>query len=157
VGTLGDVLVVGEKQKFYFKDGNIIWFKRNSDIESEFIKFLFDTNVIKDQININSNLTTVGTLTIESAKNYIVPLPSVYEQKYIVCFLKKKTDEIESLISDKELLIELLEEKRQAIITETVTKGLNPNVKMKDSGIEWIGEIPEHWVLNPLFTVLREV
>jgi type I restriction enzyme S subunit len=49
------------------------------------------------------------------------------------------------LIADKEKLIELLQEKRQAIITEAVTKGLNPNVKMKDSGIEWIGEIPEHW------------
>src|SRR5699024_6882341 len=74
-----------------------------------------------------------------------IPLPSSHEQKNISDILDRKTYEINSLISDKERLIELLEEKRQAVITETVTKGLDPNVKMKDSGIEWIGEIPEHW------------
>ena len=57
----------------------------------------------------------------------------------------KKPPEIDSLIADKEKLIELLQEQKQAIITQAVTKGLNPNVRMKDSGIEWIGEIPEHW------------
>ena len=81
-------------------------------------------------------------------KNLNVFLPDILEQDRIVSFLDNKTSEIASLISNKELLIKLLEEKRQAIITETVTKGLNPNVKMKDSGIEWIGEIPEHWELG---------
>src|SRR5699024_10164253 len=55
------------------------------------------------------------------------------------------TAEVDSLVASKKKLIELLEEKRQAIITETVTKGLNSDVEMKDSGVEWIGEIPEHW------------
>lgn len=67
------------------------------------------------------------------------------EQQAIVNFLDQKTSEIDSLIADKERLIELLQEQRQAIITQAVTKGLDPNVPMKDSGIEWIGEIPEHW------------
>jgi len=74
-----------------------------------------------------------------------VLFPPSDEQKAIANFLDQKTAEIDSLIADKEKLIELLQEKRQAIITEAVTKGLNPNVKMKDSGIKWIGEIPEHW------------
>lgn len=79
-------------------------------------------------------------------RNLFVFFPeSQNEQKRIVAYLDKKTYKINSLISDKKRLIELLEEKRQAIITETVTKGLDPNVKMKDSGVEWIGEIPEHW------------
>ncbi|MDQ0157916.1 restriction endonuclease S subunit [Robertmurraya andreesenii] len=65
--------------------------------------------------------------------------------------------EIDSLIADKEKLIELLEEKRQAIITEAVTKGLNPNVKMKDSGVEWIGEIPEHWEITRLKYIAKVV
>lgn len=56
-----------------------------------------------------------------------------------------KLSKIDSLISLKEKQIKLLEERRQAMITETVTKGINPNAKMKDSGVEWIGEIPEHW------------
>src|SRR5699024_7330904 len=78
-------------------------------------------------------------------ENLLIILPDLKDQKLITNFLNQKTIEINSLISDKERLIELLEEKRQAVITETVTKGLDPNVKMKDSGIEWIGEVPEHW------------
>jgi len=77
-----------------------------------------------------------------------VLFPPSDEQKSIANFLDQKTAEIDGLIADKEKLIELLQEKRQAIITEAVTKGLNPNVRMKDSGIEWIGEIPEHWNLR---------
>ena len=82
----------------------------------------------------NSSLSMVELLT-----------PSMNEQKAIANFLYEKTAEIDALITDKEKLIELLQEKRQAIITEAVTKGLNSSVRMKDSGIEWIGEIPEHW------------
>jgi len=76
--------------------------------------------------------------------------PSINEQKAIANFLDQKTAVIDDLIADKEKFIELLQEKRQAIITEAVTKGLNPNVRMKDSGIEWIGEIPEHWILSKI-------
>src|SRR5690625_217291 len=68
----------------------------------------------------------------------------------IALYLDSKVSHINSLIHNKKRLIELLEEKRQAIITETVTKGLNPNVEMKDSGIDWIGEIPEHWKVTKL-------
>jgi len=89
--------------------------------------------------------STRDKLTQSEMKNIFIQLPPVKEQKAIANFLDQKTTEIDNLIADKEKLIELLQEKRQAIITEAVTKGLNPNVKMKDSGIEWIGEIPEHW------------
>lgn len=74
-----------------------------------------------------------------------LPLPAYNEQKKIAGFLNFKTDSIDLLIKEKEKLIKLLEEKWQSMITEAVTKGLNPNVKMKDSGVEWIGEIPEYW------------
>ncbi len=83
-------------------------------------------------------------------KSLRIPLPEKYEQKAIANFLNQKTAEIDGLIADKEKLIELLQEKRQAIISETVTKGLNPSVRMKDSGIEWIGEIPGHWRLSKI-------
>ncbi len=72
-------------------------------------------------------------------------IPDEHTQGKIINFLDLKSFEIDSMISDKEKLIELLQEKRQATISEAVTKGLNPDVKRKDSGIEWIGEIPEHW------------
>ena len=94
--------------------------------------------------------STRDKLTQAEMKNIFIQLLPVREQKAIVNFLDQKTNKIDSLIADKEKLIELLQEKRQAIITETVTKGLNPNVKMKDSGIEWIGEIPEHWSITKM-------
>lgn len=92
------------------------------------------------QPNINQNII----------KNLKLYLPSYDEQQAITKYLDNKTSDINSLIADKEKLIELLEEKRQAIIFEAVTKGLSPNVKMKDSGVEWIGEIPEHWEVKKI-------
>ncbi|WP_138205112.1 restriction endonuclease subunit S [Haloimpatiens lingqiaonensis] len=89
--------------------------------------------------------TTFMELSNSSLSMVELLIPSMNEQKAIANFLYEKTAEIDALIADKEKVIELLQEKRQAIISEAVTKGLNPNVRMKDSGIEWIGEIPEHW------------
>ncbi len=77
-------------------------------------------------------------------------LPPSSEQSQIVEFLDRKTALIDRLIAAKERRIELLKEQRTALINHAVTKGLDPNVKMKDSGIEWIGEIPEHWVITKL-------
>lgn len=74
-----------------------------------------------------------------------IAVPPVELQNKIVTFIDKKFEETNQLIDKKEKMINLLEQQRQSIITEAVTRGFNPNVKMKDSGIEWIGEIPEHW------------
>ena len=81
-------------------------------------------------------------------QNIKIPIPSINQQQQIVEFLDIKTELIDSLIEKTERKIELLKEKRTSLINETVTKGLNPNVEMKDSGVEWIGEIPCHWYLN---------
>lgn len=75
--------------------------------------------------------------------------PSFSEQQKIVEFLDKKCDEVDEMIALQEQIIEELKAYKQSVITEAVTKGLNPNVPMKDSGIEWIGEIPEHWEIHP--------
>ncbi|SFE94438.1 restriction endonuclease type i hsds [Trichococcus pasteurii] len=77
-------------------------------------------------------------------------LPSQVEQKKIADFLDEKTTHIDSIISQTKKSIEAFKAYKQALITETVTKGLNPDVKMRDSGIEWIGEIPEYWKINKL-------
>ena len=77
-------------------------------------------------------------------------LPPLSEQRTIAVFLDRETTRINTLIAKNERLIELLQEKRAALISQTVTKGLDPNVPMKDSGIEWLGEIPEHWEVKRL-------
>ena len=108
----------------------------------------YSMNVSLEELFIKSKGSTFEAVTVTDVNNLLSILPPKNEQIAIANFLDQKTAEIDGLIADKEKLIELLQEKRQAIITEAVTKGLNPNVRMKDSGIEWIGEIPEHWNLR---------
>ncbi|MDD3839428.1 MAG: restriction endonuclease subunit S [Clostridia bacterium] len=105
----------------------------------------YSMNVSLEELFIKSKGSTFEAVTVTDVSNLLSILPPKKEQIAIANFLDHKTSEIDDLIADKEKLIELLQEKRQAIITETVTKGLNPNVRLKNSGIEWIGEIPEHW------------
>ncbi len=78
------------------------------------------------------------------------PLPPTTEQRAIAAFLDRETARIDALVAKKERLIELLQEQRTALITRAVTKGLDPNAPMKDSGVEWLGEIPAHWELKRL-------
>ena len=77
-------------------------------------------------------------------------LPTIHEQRTIASFLDYETARIDQLIAKQQQLIELLEEKRQAVISHAVTKGLNPNAPMKDSGVEWLGQVPEHWGITRL-------
>ncbi|MEK5367326.1 restriction endonuclease subunit S [Bacillus sp. FSL R5-0654] len=93
--------------------------------------------------------STFEAVTTEDVKNLEIKIPSnLEEQRIISKFLSKKDKKINDLIISKNKLIDLLEQQRQSIITEAVTKGLNSNVKMKNSGVEWIGDIPEHWDLS---------
>ena len=85
----------------------------------------------------------------DDVKNIFIPTMDFKEQKQIANYLDQKTAKIDETIAKNEELIELLEEKRVALINQVVTKGLNPDVPMKDSGVEWIGEIPEHWDVVP--------
>lgn len=90
--------------------------------------------------------------TVESIDGYLLnklqlPLPPCTEQIAIAAFLDHETGKIDSLVAEQERLIVLLDEKRQAIISHAVAKGLDPNVEMKDSGIEWMGEVPAHWTI----------
>jgi len=82
--------------------------------------------------------------------NFPFPAPPKHEQTQIAAFLDRETAKIDRLIEKQEKLIELLKEKRQAVISHAVTKGLDPDAPMKDSGVEWLGEIPAHWGLAPL-------
>lgn len=90
----------------------------------------------------------------EVLNNFKFGLPSKKEQSIIVDFLKHETAKIDNLIEKQQQLIELLKEKRQAVISHAVTKGLNPDVPMKDSGVEWLGEVPEHWKVSVIKYVL---
>ncbi|WP_429182535.1 restriction endonuclease subunit S [Aeromonas rivipollensis] len=92
--------------------------------------------------------TTVKHLSLEDIKKTIFALPQGEELSNIVAFLDYETARIDRLIAQQQRLIELLKEKRQAVISHAVTKGLNPDASMKDSGVEWLGQVPEHWVVK---------
>ena len=101
--------------------------------------------------------TGIQNLDIDSYFQEIIPLPSLVEQAQIVNFLDRKTEQIDELIRIKERQIELLQAQRTGLINQAVTKGLDPNVEMKPSGVEWIGEIPRHWNLSMLKYTARLV
>lgn len=89
-------------------------------------------------------------------RDFAIALPPIDEQVVINAFLDRETAKIDALVAEQERLIELLKEKRQAVISHVVTKGLDPSVPMKDSGVEWLGEVPAHWEVSQLRYVVRE-
>ena len=89
--------------------------------------------------------TAIPQITVRQVDNNIVPVPSIEEQELIADYLDNKVKEIDNIISKTKETIEEYKKYKQSVITEAVTKGLNPNVNMKDSVIEWIGKIPEDW------------
>ncbi|CAI1794701.1 restriction endonuclease subunit S [Serratia fonticola] len=93
----------------------------------------------------------------ENFQNIKLALPNINEQQYIANFLDQETAKIDQLIAKQERLIELLKEKRQTAISHAVTKGLNPDVKMKDSGVDWLGEVPEHWGVMQLRRYVKHI
>ena len=94
----------------------------------------------------------VPELFVTNLKHPIPPLP---EQRGIAAFLDRETARIDALVARKERLIELLQEKRTALITRAVTRGLDPDAPLKDSGVEWLGEIPAHWEVKPIHSLAR--
>lgn len=100
--------------------------------------------------NAEENIYGAKLLNQERISNASFVLPTPKEQRAIAAFLDYETARIDLLITQQQRLIELLKEKRQAVISHAVTKGLNPDAPMKDSGIEWLGQVPKHWVVSPL-------
>jgi type I restriction enzyme S subunit len=92
-----------------------------------------------------SDICIRDSLNTETVGGIKIGIPSIEEQNQIVDFLDHETAKIDTLIVNQEKLIALLKEKRQAVISHAVTRGINPNAPMKDSGVEWLGEVPEHW------------
>ena len=100
---------------------------------------------------------TVESIEHDYLVNTIVPLPPLEEQTAIAGFLDRETAKIDALVAEQKRLVELLKEKRQAVISHAVTKGLNPAAPMKPSGIEWLGEVPTHWAVGTLTRIAERI
>ena len=122
--------------------------KPNQDIDPQYYKYYLQKHYYERIFFPFAEGVSVDhrwTLKKEDFLNFGLIKPPLKEQKQIANYLDKKNAKIDATIAKNEELIQLLEEKRVALINQVVTKGLNPDVPMKDSGVEWIGEIPEHW------------
>ncbi|CAI0991903.1 restriction endonuclease subunit S [Serratia quinivorans] len=117
----------------------------SAKVISDFLWWLLPT--YKYQLDAIATGSTFEAVSAEQLGNLCFALPSISEQLQIAAFLDLETVKIDNLIERQQQLIELLKEKRQAVISHAVTKGLNPDVPMKDSGVEWLGEVPEHWTI----------
>lgn len=116
-------------------------------------RFLFYwMNLVKSSgyLDVTSNKATIAHLTADKLNTLPLLVPPRDEQIAIAAFLDHETGKIDDLVAQQEQLITLLNEKRQAVISHAVTKGLNPDVEMKDSGIKWLGEVPAHWRVGRL-------
>lgn len=122
-----------------------------------FLKRYFDSHYAKSSVAVRANgLTRVG-LGQYAVDNLLVPIPPLQEQTAIACFLDRETGKIDALVETQRRLIELLKEKRQAVISHAVTRGVDPTAPLKDTGVEWLGEVPEHWRIVPIGALFQFV
>ncbi len=117
---------------------------KSKKLISKFL-FYFLQSVFFKNIFLSNIKGLIGGITTEQLGNFCMLLPSLKEQEQIANFLDEKCEQIKNFIEKKEKLISLLKEQKQALINETITKGLDKNVTFKDSDIEWLEEIPQHW------------
>lgn len=129
-----------------------------SGFSSRYLNYVFCC-FYASNINICSIKQNTGIQNLDSA-SYLaekIGLPLLSEQEKIAAFLDHETAKIDALIEKQQRLIELLKEKRQAVISHAVTKGLNPNAPMKDSGVEWLGEVPAHWEIRAISKLSKKI
>lgn len=148
-GTLGRAKLFNlEDDQSYFADSHVTIFRPNTkEANPRFITYLMESPEMQDMIYklCVSGSTNQIELSKERFSNLTVNIMSTQTQQKIADFLDNETAQIDKLIAKQERLLELLEEKRRATITHAVTRGLNPNVELKETNIPWLSEIPQHW------------
>ena len=132
--------------------GDIYVFRGNGDQDAEFLKFMMLSHPFISVVDGSTYGAKMPRANWDFISHMILPNPPVAEQRIIASYLDNRVSRIDTVIAEKEKMIEDLQSYRKSVISETVTRGLNPNVPMKDSGIEWIGMIPKHWDVSKLKT-----
>ncbi len=147
--SVGKVALVNTNIEFNVWSPLAVITPKNSNF-SKYIYYSLQSTNLQTQCDLYSNSNTQKNLGMSTIDNLHFLQPSDHEANTIAQFLDHETTKIDQLIEKQQTLIALLKEKRQAVISHAVTKGLDPNAKMKDSGVEWLGEVPEHWEVKPL-------
>ncbi len=148
-GSLGKVAIVRDEIKEATINPSLVLINDISIYNIYLYYFLISKSTIS-YIELINTATAVPMISQNQIENISTPVPPLPEQEKIAEYLDYKVGQIDALIADKEAQVNDLQKYRQSLISETVTRGLNPNAPLKDSGIEWIGEIPEHWGVKRL-------
>ena len=127
-----------------------------TSLDGRFLGRAFAAIGPRDQFQVSANGITRFGLSGDAIRTGVFPVPPLSEQRAITTFLDRETAKTDAMVAKKGRLVELLKEKRTALITQAVTKGFDSNVPMKDSGVEWLGEIPAHWDVKRLKFLIRE-
>ena len=130
--------------------GYLIRISPHNTVNADYLYAFINSNSYWQWINSIFIQATIQNVSAEKYANLILPVPPLDEQHAIASFLDRECARIDSLIEKKRRLLELLDEKRRAVITQAVTRGLDPNVPMKESGVEWLGEVPDGWDVLPI-------
>jgi len=151
----------GRKMTFLKEDvcfvNKLCCFESNQNTKYQY--YFIQTSNFQSKFNL-SLTGLIGGVSISTLRNFEIPFPPPQEQQQISDYLDYKTSKIDTIIEKTQQKIELLKEQRTSLINRTVTKGLNPDVEMKDSGVEWIGEVPSRWSvvsLKYLFKIIKRI
>jgi type I restriction enzyme S subunit len=157
VGSVGRIALAGEREKGWLISGQMLRLRfKNVKLHLPFALYAISSSRVLSYFDLTTVGTTRDSINTDILRGLPISIPPKSEQRTIASFLDRETAHIDTLIAKKERLIELLTEKRSALISHAVTKGLDPTVPMKDPGVEWIGEIPAHWEVVPLRAVLKQ-
>lgn len=148
MGTIGKCSVVPGNIEPGIMDSHLIKIRLSQKMLPRYFEYAYESDMGYSQLLINSKGSIMNGLNSTIVKGLYIPVPEIIEQQAIVDFLDKECAQIDSIAADLEKQIALLQQYKKSLITETVTKGLDKSVPMKDSGVEWIGEIPEHWEIS---------
>ena len=155
VGMDGDFDVVSWKGNEALLNQRIFKINAKNKLIDDYLKFILQIPIA--HINNLTMSTTVKHLSVKDVKDIQIPIPSIKEQEQISNYLDKRTTKINKTINKNNQLIDLLEEKRIALINHSVTKGLDQETTMKYSGVEWIGAIPEHWDMMKISHLFKNI
>ena len=151
------VVFIGEKDTYV--GGDVIVFKQNM-IESSYLKYVLNSDGVKQEKAKAAKGEIIVHTYASNLKDIYIPIPPIKEQTAITNFLDEKCGKIDMAIEQKERIVELLKERKRTVTQNAVTKGIDPNAKMKNSSVEWIGEIPDNWEVKRikyLFNLIMDV
>ncbi len=155
--TTGKSAMVNTSEEFGIWSPLAIIRAHKEKINNFFMYHSIQSGWFRRQVETSWTFGTQPNIGMNALENLWLAVPPLKEQTNIANYLDHKTSQLDSLISKKEKLVELLQEERTAIINHAVTKGVDPNVPMKDSGIDWLGEIPEHWSVKKVGYVSKVI